>query len=86
MFDDFCIDQDSGVAYLTTHRQNTIDRFSLEPGENGKERISIAGDPSRTRWAIGGSLGNGAGQIWTCCLLHQRRRHSVAAGGWRSAG
>ena len=36
MFDDFCIDQDSGVAHLTTHRQNTIDRFSLEPGENGK--------------------------------------------------
>jgi sugar lactone lactonase YvrE len=29
MFDDFCIDQDAGFAYLTTHRQNTIDRLSL---------------------------------------------------------
>jgi hypothetical protein len=45
MFDDFCIDQDAGFAYLTTHRQNTIDRLSLEPAENGDERISVAGDP-----------------------------------------
>ena len=45
MFDDFCIDQDAGFAYLTTHRQNTIDRLSLEPAENSEERISIAGDP-----------------------------------------
>jgi hypothetical protein len=34
MFDDFCIDQDAGFAYLTTHRRNTIDRLSLEPAEN----------------------------------------------------
>jgi sugar lactone lactonase YvrE len=45
MFDDFCIDQDAGFAYLTTHRQNTIDRLSLEPAEDSEERISIAGDP-----------------------------------------
>jgi hypothetical protein len=38
MFDDFCIDQDAGFAYLTTHRQNTIDRLSLEPAENSEER------------------------------------------------
>ncbi len=57
MLDDFCIDQDAGVAYLTTHRQNTIDRFSLEPGENDKEWISIAGDPF-TPALIGPSAGH----------------------------
>jgi sugar lactone lactonase YvrE len=57
MFDDFRIDQDAGVAYLTTHRQNTIDRFSLEPGENGKASISIAGDPF-TPELIGPSAGH----------------------------
>jgi hypothetical protein len=45
MFDDFRIDQDAGFAYLTTHRQNTIDRLSLEPAENSEEGISIAGNP-----------------------------------------
>jgi hypothetical protein len=61
MFDDFCIDQDAGFAYLTTHRQNTIDRLSLEPSKNEGTRISIAGDPftptligpSSTRWGKG---------------------------------
>jgi hypothetical protein len=46
MFDDFWIDQDAAFAYLTTHRQNTIDRLSLEPSENSEKRISIAGIPS----------------------------------------
>lgn len=45
MFDDFWIDQDAGFAYLTTHRQNTIDRLALEPSQNRSEILSIAGDP-----------------------------------------
>ena len=45
MFDDFCIDEDAGVLYLTTHRQNTIDRVSMEPGENSGFTQSVAGDP-----------------------------------------
>jgi hypothetical protein len=45
MFDDFCIDEDRGCAYLTTHRQNTIDRLSLEPSQNKDVRCSVAGDP-----------------------------------------
>jgi hypothetical protein len=45
MFDDFCIDQDSGFAYLTTHRQNTIDRLSLYPGQNTDAKCSVVGDP-----------------------------------------
>jgi hypothetical protein len=56
MFDDFCIDQDGGFAYLTTHRQNTIDRLSLEPGQNTDERCSLAGDPF-TEELIGPSAG-----------------------------
>ena len=63
MFDDFWIDQDARFAYLTTHRQNTIDRFSLEPGQNMDARCSVAGDPF-TEELIGpsaGSWGRGPG-------------------------
>jgi hypothetical protein len=56
MFDDFCIDQDGGFAYLTTHRQNTIDRLSLQPGQNTDQRCSVAGDPF-TEELIGPSAG-----------------------------
>src|SRR5471030_1468697 len=44
MMDDFCIDDEAGVAYVTTHRENTIDRMSLEPGGNGV-RDSVVGTP-----------------------------------------
>jgi len=44
MMDDFCIDEDAGVAYVTAHRENTIDRMSLEPDRNA-ERESVAGSP-----------------------------------------
>jgi hypothetical protein len=46
MFDGFCIDQDAGFAYLTTHRQNTIDRLSLEPAENSEEGLASLAIPS----------------------------------------
>lgn len=45
MGDDFCIDENAGVAYVATHRQNTIDRVFLEPGANGYARHSVAGKP-----------------------------------------
>lgn len=64
MFDDFCIDQDGGLAYLTTHRQNTIDRLSLEPSQNTEGRRSVAGD-SFTEELIGpsaGAWGTGPGE------------------------
>jgi hypothetical protein len=44
MMDDFLLDEDAGVAYVTTHRENTIDRMSLEPDRN-EERESVAGIP-----------------------------------------
>ena len=45
MGDDFCIDEDAEVIYLATHRQNTIDRVSMNPGENSGFTKSVAGDP-----------------------------------------
>ena len=44
MADDFCLDEDAGVAYVTTHRHNTIDRVPLKPGGSGTRQI-VAGDP-----------------------------------------
>jgi hypothetical protein len=44
MADDFCIDDNAGVAYLTTHRENTIDCVSLDPARNS-ERFIVAGEP-----------------------------------------
>jgi sugar lactone lactonase YvrE len=45
MADDFCIDENAGVAYVTTHRENTIDRVSLEPAGRGAPREIVAGEP-----------------------------------------
>lgn len=45
MGDDFCIDEDAGLIYLATHRQNTIDRISMDPGDNSGFTQSVAGDP-----------------------------------------
>ncbi len=44
MADDFCIDEDAGVAYVTTHRENTLDCVSLNPAKNSN-RFIVAGDP-----------------------------------------
>ena len=56
MGDDFCIDEDAGVIYLATHRQNTIDVVSMEPGYNSGFTQSVAGDPF-TEELIGPSSG-----------------------------
>lgn len=56
MGDDFCIDEEAGVAYVTTHRQNTIDRVWLDPAANDGSRHSVAGDPF-TEDLIGPSAG-----------------------------
>ena len=45
MGDDFCIDEDAEVIYLTTHRQNTIDVVSMDPGLNSGFTQSVAGNP-----------------------------------------
>jgi hypothetical protein len=43
MYDDFCIDEVRGLAYLTVHRENRIDCVSLE--RDGRSFPAIAGEP-----------------------------------------
>ncbi len=79
MADDFCIDEDAGVAYLATHRQNTIDRVWLEPSRNGDTRHSVAGEPFTER-LIGptvGAWGRGPGE-------YGRVAYFMADGGTKS--
>jgi hypothetical protein len=45
MADDFCIDENAGVAYITTHRENTIDRVPLRPRRPDTPRSCVAGEP-----------------------------------------
>ena len=45
MGDDFCIDEDASLIYLATHRQNSIDRVSMDPGDNSGFPQSVVGDP-----------------------------------------
>jgi hypothetical protein len=42
---DSFIDENAGVAYVTTHHENTIDRVPLRPGQHGVGRDSVAGEP-----------------------------------------
>jgi hypothetical protein len=42
--DDFCVDEDTGFAYVTRHRANTLDRVPLTP-RHGSEVRHLAGDP-----------------------------------------
>jgi hypothetical protein len=59
--DDFCLDENAGVAYLTTHTDNTIVRLPIEPGADAATRSVVAGDPfteqlvgpSSAAWARG---------------------------------
>jgi hypothetical protein len=44
-WDDFLIDEAAGVAYVTTHRENTIDLVRLAHDGNREGRTVIAGDP-----------------------------------------
>ena len=46
MYDDFCIDEPRGVAYLTVHRENRIDCAPLAPGGPGLH--ALVGDPLDT--------------------------------------
>ena len=71
---------------LATHRQNTIDRVSLEPSENSYLRYSVAGKLF-TEQLIGptkGDLGAGSQRVWPSSAFPGRRRHEVTANrcGW----
>jgi sugar lactone lactonase YvrE len=43
--DDFCLDENVGVAYLTTHTDNTIVRVPVDAGADGARTCVVAGDP-----------------------------------------
>ena len=43
-WDDFAIDEHAGVAYITTHRENTIERVPLDP-HSGQAEQTVAGVP-----------------------------------------
>ncbi|HEY0662898.1 MAG TPA: hypothetical protein VGD21_16425 [Lysobacter sp.] len=45
MGDDFILDEEARAIYLTTHRQNSIDLVSMDPGENSGFSQIVAGDP-----------------------------------------
>jgi sugar lactone lactonase YvrE len=59
--DDFCLDENAGVAYLTTHTDNTIVRVPIDSGADGATTSVVAGDPfneqlvgpSSAAWARG---------------------------------
>ncbi len=55
-WDDFIIDEDAEVAYVTTHRENTIDLVRLTPDGNRAGRTVIAGEPF-TELLVGPSSG-----------------------------
>ena len=65
MGDDFIFDPNADVAYLTTHRQNTIDRVPLDPALNRDfARNSIASHPPE-EFLVGpsaGAWGRGPGE------------------------
>jgi hypothetical protein len=59
--DDFCVDENAAVAYLTTHTDNTIVRVPINAGADGATASVVAGDPfneqlvgpSSAAWARG---------------------------------
>ena len=55
-WDDFLIDDEGGVAYVTTHRENTIDRVWLAHDGNRAGRTVVAGKPF-TELLVGPSAG-----------------------------
>ena len=65
MGDDFCIDASASVIYLATHRQNTIDVISMEPGLNSGFTQCVAGDPFTEKLIgpSGGAWGRIPGQL-----------------------
>jgi hypothetical protein len=61
MWDDFAIDDRAGVAYLTTHRQNTIERVPLDPRTGQLLKTTVAGTPLDARLVGPSSIAWAAG-------------------------
>jgi hypothetical protein len=59
-WDHFILDADAGIAYVTTHRENTIDRVIMEADGNRTGFVVAAGNPF-TETLVGPSSG-----AWRC--------------------
>jgi hypothetical protein len=70
MMDDFCLDEDRGVAYVTTHRENTIDRMPLIP-DALEPVVSVAGEPFDQELVgpSSGAWGRAAGEYGTVAFF-----------------
>jgi len=55
-WDDFVLDEDAGVAYVTTHRENTVDRIVMAADGNRLGFVVAAGNPF-TEVLVGPSSG-----------------------------
>lgn len=55
-WDDFVLDEGAGIAYVTTHRENTIDRVVMEADGNRRGFVVAAGHPF-TELLVGPSSG-----------------------------
>jgi hypothetical protein len=49
MWDDFAIDEPADVAYIATHRQNTLERVPLDPRSGQLRKTTVAGMPMDSR-------------------------------------
>jgi hypothetical protein len=77
MMDDFCLDEDAGVAYVTTHRDNTIERMSLEP-DRIDENETVAGS-SFDEELVERGVGTRSWGIWSRSCLHHGWRDYLAS-------
>jgi hypothetical protein len=77
MMDDFCLDEDAGVAYVTTHRDNTIERMSLEP-DRIDENETVAGS-SFDEELVERGVGTRSWGIWSRSFLHHGWRDYLAS-------
>src|SRR6478609_4905956 len=59
--DDFCLDENVGVAYLTTHTDNTIVRVPINAGADGATASIVAGEPFNEQLVGPSSAAWGAG-------------------------
>lgn len=48
--DDFCMDENAGIAYITTHIDNTLYRVPLDPAAPATQATVVVGDPIDDRF------------------------------------
>ena len=78
MWDDFALDAQAGVAYVTTHRQNTIERIPLDP-HSGQAKQIMAGDPFDTRLVGPSAVRWGRGENDVGCVAYVTTDGGVTA-------